>query len=163
MGELPGVSELVGVVLWLCRAGALACAHLRLALARFRLGASRDISLGGVAIYRHPNFREDYLRHFVFRFVDSGPIDGIRAARLWFSRTGPPHDRLAGPAHSGKIPEQRGSLARAGGRGGIRGRRDSITPLSRTNLIGLQTNNQGENLCIQPLKPHAKPALSIWR
>ena len=54
------------------------------------LGAARDISLGGVATYRDPNLREDYVRHFVFRFHAETPFDGIRAARFRFPWRGHP-------------------------------------------------------------------------
>ena len=67
VGPLPGVSELARAALRPDRDCALARADLRLAAAGFRLGAARDISLGGVAANRDPNLREDYVRHFVFR------------------------------------------------------------------------------------------------
>ena len=49
VGPLPGISELAGAALRSDRDCALACADLRLAAAGLRLGAARDISLGGVA------------------------------------------------------------------------------------------------------------------
>ena len=49
LGALPGVSELADTALRSDRDCALACADLRLAAAGFRLGAARDISVGGVA------------------------------------------------------------------------------------------------------------------
>ena len=61
-------------------------------------------------------------------------FDGVRAARFWFPPRWPSHDRLSVPTHSGKVPEQRRSLARSAFRGGIRGRRGSAPPLSGADL-----------------------------
>ena len=47
--------------LQLDRAGALACANLRMAPADFRLGAAGDFSLGGNTAARDHHFRNDYL------------------------------------------------------------------------------------------------------
>ncbi len=83
--HIPVFQNWVVLFYGLSRAGALACADLRLAAAGFRLGASRDLSLGGVATDRDPNLREDYVRHFAFCFVREPPLVRIRAARFQLS------------------------------------------------------------------------------
>ena len=133
--HFPVVSELDRDALRPDRDCALACADLRLAPTGFGLGAARDISLGGVATNRDPNLREDYVRHFVFRFHAETPFDGIRAACFRFPRRGPSHDRFAVTTHAGKISEQSRSMDRAVSRGGIPARSSPAAPLSRTALI----------------------------
>ncbi len=45
-------------------------------------------------LHRDPNFREDYVQHFVFRQHAERPLDGIRAGRLRVPRQ-PTIDSLA--------------------------------------------------------------------
>src|SRR6266404_7432942 len=137
VGPHTVLSELVGAALRSDRDCALACADLRLAVAGFRLGASRHISLGGVTFHRDPNIREDHVRHLVFRFHAETPSDGIRTARFRFPRRGTSHNRLAGTTHSGNVPEQRRSMAWAAVRSRIHRRSGATAPLSRTTVIKL--------------------------
>src|SRR6266576_350624 len=102
-----------------------------------QLGAARDISLGRVANYRHPNLRENYLQHFVFRLRGEEPLNGIRAGRFRISRSRSPHDRLTCATHFGKIPGQPRSLDRARGRCSIHSGSSPAAPLSRTDLTGM--------------------------
>ena len=64
------------------RACALACAHLWLAAAGLRLGAARDISMGGVAAAGNCRRRDHRVPHFVCRQPAARPLDRIRRERL---------------------------------------------------------------------------------
>src|SRR5207302_2829650 len=113
----------------------LARADLWLAAIGFGLVSARDISLGGIATYRHPDFREDYVRHALFRHAATTPLDGIRAARFRFSRRRPSHDRFAVTTHAGKISGQSRSMDRLVSRGGIRVWSSPAAALSRPTVI----------------------------
>ena len=80
LGELQRCFRIVGPALRPGRDRALACADLWLGAAGFGLGATRDISLGGVAADRDWHFRKDHVRHFAFHLDAEGPLDRIRAA-----------------------------------------------------------------------------------
>src|ERR1700691_1187589 len=59
----------------------LACARVLLAAAGFRLGPSRDISMGGVTGRRHRRSREDCLQYHLFRYPGGFTIDRQHGAR----------------------------------------------------------------------------------
>src|SRR5205823_6602005 len=75
-GADAGVSAVVDPALWPGDTGALACADLRLASSRLRLGAPRDVSLGRAAAVLDRRPREDCARHFVYRLDAEVPPDG---------------------------------------------------------------------------------------
>src|SRR5439155_2841203 len=118
---------------------------------------------GGVTAYRDPNLREDYVRHFVFRFVPETPLDGIRARRVRLPRAEHALYQLAGTTHAGKIPEQPRSLDRVAVRRGIHRSRRSDAPLSRTAVINPSTPNnpQGEKP-MHPIKKAARIAGAVY-
>ena len=75
-GNSCPISALVDSALRSRHRGALAGAALRLAAARLRLGAARDISLGGVAVARDLLRREDRVQHDTFRRPTREPANG---------------------------------------------------------------------------------------
>ena len=84
LGTLQLASASLISALRLGRARALARADLRLAAAGFRLGAARDISLGGVAVARDQHFREDHVQHLAFYQNAGKPPDRIRGRGFRF-------------------------------------------------------------------------------
>ena len=105
--------------------------------AGFRLGTPRNITLGGITHNRDRRCRKACLPNFAFRCFGGDSIHRRHAiGRLHAARYIPYGS--SDTHHPCWIPEHAGPMDRAGNRCGSPRRSGPATPLSRTDLIGMQ-------------------------
>ncbi len=135
------VRDGIGNALRYGRAGALARAPLRLVSAGLRLGAARDIPMGGVTAACPCRYRVHCVPHFVSGLSAARALVWIRCQSFRPQGQEWSPDRCAfysaGTTRSGEVSEQPGFVDRAGVCRDISCRSGADASLSRSALIGL--------------------------